>query len=274
METRRISLSSINAEDKRYQVRDPRTGTFGERLDQEKSSRRHIQGIVRALKDNPKKRIELIEVIEDPNKAGQYIIVDGFHRYGAYRQINEQSKGEKLKQIRVNVHLDGVSLERALSINTEHTALPLTNSQRIELQWQQFLDLMHKDVTPSIKETSEILGIQTSTVSNWRKLKKQFEGEGFFGKRSSVDKHPITGFPMLSPSRKALKKGDERSTTEETEGSLTEADKETAQLILKKAKTSNEPDKLSKFILHYWGNPIEAVDFDVNVDELDDEYDF
>lgn len=271
METRRITLSSINADDKRYQVRDPRTSPYGERIDQEKASRRHIQTIVKALNDNPKKRIEPIEVVEDPKKYGQYIIVDGFHRYGAYRQIFKNTKGKRFKQIRVKVHTEGVTLDRALSINTEHTALSLTSSQRTELQWQQFLNLMSQDNPPSIKKTSEILGIQTSTVSNWRKLKNKFEEAGFFDKKSNVDKNPITGFPMLRPSREALKRDEWSSVDEETTGALTEDDKATARQILEKAKCANEPDKLAKFIRLYLGEPLNAIDFDISIDELEQE---
>lgn len=273
METRRITLSSINADDKRYQVRDPRTSPFGERVDQEKASRKHIQSIVKALTDNPNKRIEPIEVIEDPNKEGQYIIVDGFHRHGAYSKVYEKTKGKRFKQIRVKVHTEGVTLDRALSINTEHTALSLTTNQRTELQWQQFLDLMSREDTPSIKQTAETIGLQTSTISNWRKLKKQLEEAGFFDKKSNVDKHPITGFPMLRPSREALKQDEWSTVEEETEGALTEDDKAIARLILKKAKTANEPDKLDKFIRHHLGLPIDGIDFDRSIDELEQEDD-
>lgn len=272
METRRITLASINADDKRYQVRDPRTATYGERIDQEKSSRRHIQSIVKALTDNPKKRIEPIEVIEDASKAGQYIIVDGFHRYGAFSELYKQSKGKRFKQLRVNVHTEDVPLARALSINTEHTALPLTNSQRIELQWQQFLDLMNRDDIPSKQETSKLIGVTESTVGNWRRLKKQFEEAGLFDKKSNVDKHPITGFPMLRPSREALKRDEWYTVEEETTGALTEDDKAIAAAILRKALTANEPDKLRDFLSHYLGEPLAIVDFDVNVADL--EYDF
>lgn len=271
METRRITLASINADDKRYQVRDPRTATYGERIDQEKSSRRHIQSIVKALTDKPKKRIEPIEVIEDASKAGQYIIVDGFHRHAAFSELYKQSKGKRFKQLRVNVHTEDVTLARALSINTEHTALPLTNNQRIELQWQQFLDLMNRDDIPSKQETSKLIGVTESTVGNWRRLKKQFEEAGLFGKKSNVDKHPITGFPMLRPSREALKRDEWSSVDEETTGALTEDDKATARQILEKAKCANEPDKLAKFIRLYLGEPLNAIDFDISIDELEQE---
>ncbi|WP_240206604.1 hypothetical protein [Vibrio sp. CyArs1] len=272
MKTIRISLSAINPEDKRYQVRDPRASTFGEKVDQEKTSRRHIKAIVKALTDDPNLRIELIEVVEDPNKTGQYIIVDGFHRYAAFSQINTKSKGKLRKQIRVKVHTEGVPIERALSINTEHNALPLTSSQRVELQWQQFLVYNLQEDKPSIKQTAELLGVQTSTVSNWRKLHKEFESEGFFEKGHNVAKSSLTGYPMLKPSRDELKRCSDFTTVDETDGGLLDADKELALEILKKARASKEPDKLYTFIQHYWGNSIEHIDLDISLEELETDF--
>lgn len=274
METRRITLSSINAKDTRYQVRDPRTAGYGEREEQKRNSHRHIQSIVKAITDNPKIRIKPIEVVEDPNKMGQYIIVDGFHRHSAYTKIYEKTKGKRFKQIRVNVHTEGVSRDRALSINTEHTTLSLTSNQRIELQWQQFLDLMNQENKPSKKQTSKLIGITESTVGNWRKLKKQFEEAGFFKKNSTVDKHPITGYPMLRPSREELKKDEWSIVEDDNEGELTENDKALASMILKKFQTADEKGKLRDFLKYYLGEPLGAVDFDIDVDTLDNEYDF
>ena len=149
MESRKITLSAINAEDKRYQVRDPRTATHGEKINQERTSKDHIKGIIKTLSDNKRARLAPIEVIEDPNNRDQYIIVDGFHRYAAYSKIKERTKGGRYKQITVKVYTEGVPLERALTINTEHNALQLTNSQRDELKWQQFLNLMQQDKEPT-----------------------------------------------------------------------------------------------------------------------------
>ncbi|MDG2609756.1 hypothetical protein P7M09_28430, partial [Vibrio parahaemolyticus] len=56
-ETKRISLNSINSDDKRYQIRESEGATKGEKVSQESASRNHIKAIVKALNDNPNTRI-------------------------------------------------------------------------------------------------------------------------------------------------------------------------------------------------------------------------
>ncbi|WP_160062125.1 hypothetical protein [Psychromonas sp. L1A2] len=271
MESRKIALSAINAEDKRYQVRDPRTAPYGEKENQDRASKDHIKGIIKTLSDNKRARLAPIEVIEDLNNKEQYIIVDGFHRYAAYSKIKERTKGGRYKQITVKVYTEGVPLERALTINTEHNALQLTNSQRDELKWQQFLNLMQRDKEPSKKETVKILGLAESTIGTWRKLRRQIIEAGFFKNGSNVSKHPITNLPMLKPSRDELKKHTDWTMpedSEETEGALAEEDQETAYEILKKANKAIESGKLGMFITHFWGKPVDEVDLTMSSEDL------
>lgn len=269
METRKISLSAINAEDTRYQVRDSRACTYGEKIQQENNSKHHIKTIVKALNADPVPRIEHIEVIEDPSNLGRYIIVDGFHRYGAFSIINANTKGKRFKQIRVNVYTEGVPRDKALSINTEHTGLPLSMGQRTEMQWQQFLNLAETQPELSIKKTAELLGTGTTTISNWRKNHKEFIEEGFFKKNSNIDRNAITGYPMLKPCRDELQNSEWSTAKEETDGALTEADKATLSLILQKAQRAVEPEKLLTLVNHFWGNPHNVVDYDTIVDDID-----
>ncbi len=271
MEVKRISLTSINAEDKRYQVRDPRACTFGEQTRQDANSKQHIKDIVKALNANPKLRIELIEVVQDPNNLGKYIIVDGFHRFTAYSKIYEQTKGERFKQIRVNVHVNGVPKERALKINTEHKALKLNGGHLDELKWQNFLDIMEKEPQISIKDTADKLSLATSTVSNWRKLKKQSEDSGLFNPRSKVYKNSITGFPMLKACRDELKSDSVYDVLSETEGALVDTDKEILMLFLKKVKQAKEPNKLYEFVTSLWGQHYKTIDFDMTLDDIEEE---
>lgn len=271
MESRKITLSAINAEDKRYQVRDPRTAVYGEKINQERASKDHIKGIIKTLSDNKRARLAPIEVIEDPNNREQYIIVDGFHRYAAYSKVKERTKGGRYKQITVKVYTEGVPLERALTINTEHNALQLTNSQRDELKWQQFLNLMQQDKEPSKKETAKILGLAESTIGTWRKLRKQIVEAGFFKNGSNVPKHPITKLPMLKPSRDELKKFTDWTMpeeSEENEAALAEKDQETAYEILKQANKAIESGKLGMFITYFWDKPIDEVDLTISSEEL------
>ncbi len=268
MEVKRISLTAINAEDKRYQVRDPRACTFGEQTRQEANSRQHIKDIVKALNANPKLRIELIEVVQDPNNFDKFIIVDGFHRYAAYSKICEQTKGKRCKQIRVHVHINGVPKDRALKINTEHKALKLTGGHLDELKWQKFLDIMEKEPQISIKETADTLSLATSTVSNWRKLKKQNEESGFFNRHSKVFKNSITGFPMLKACRDELKSDSVYDALNESEGALVEADKELLVLFLKKVKQAKEPNTLYEYVTALWGQHYKTVDLDQTLEEI------
>ena len=269
MSTIRISINSINSEDKRYQVRDPRASTWGMRVHDKRSSEEHIKGLVRDLRSNPKLNIEPIEVTTDPKDNSKYIIVDGFHRYAAFKQINKETKGARLKQIRC-VFTENVSLKRALSINTEHKAKGLNVDQRTELDWQNFLQLMVTNPKVSIAETAESIGISESTVSNWRKERKTFIEKGYFEPNGAVEKNLVTGFPILKQARDELRKCFYEDSQTETEGQLCEVDKELLQSILKVVSKAKEPNKLKRAVDLFWGEKHNLVDYDVDLDEYDD----
>ncbi|MCG9702402.1 hypothetical protein L1D19_20220 [Vibrio natriegens] len=263
IETRRITLSSINGDDKRYQIRESEGASWGEKTSQADASKNHINAIVKALTDNPKLRIPRIEVVEDPSNADQYIIVDGFHRYNAFCKIFKRSKGKRYKQLRVEVHTQGVSAERYLSINTEHHALPLTAKQRTEQQWQEFLSLQTTELTLSIEQTSERIGLATSTISNWRSEAKKYKSKGFFNTRSGIAQSPL-GFPVLAACRDALK---EESYAEgyEDRDTLTEKDKGLLEAILKQALKADNPDHLKAFVDQFWRENPKLVPYDMPV---------
>tara|TARA_E500000081_G_scaffold148581_1_gene174277 strand:+ start:2001 stop:2825 length:825 start_codon:yes stop_codon:yes gene_type:complete len=267
----RITLSSINATDLRYQNRDPRTGTYGEKESEKLSSKGHIKNIVKHLEDDPKNKVEKIEVTYDPTNTDMYIIVDGFHRYAAFKEINKKTKGKRFKQIRVKL-IKEVTEQKALSINTEHTAKSLTHSQKTENQWQKFLGLMRDNPSVSKKETVEALGITSSTVDNWRRDRKTFMEAGFFEKTSQVAKNEVTGFPMLKPSRDMLRSDTGNEPQEESEGQLVEGDKKALAAILKMVKKSKEPDKLNKMVNHFWGENPNHVDYDIVLEDVEQVY--
>lgn len=269
METIRINLNSINANDTRYQVRDPRIGTYTDKISEERSTKEHIKSIVKALKDDPRKRITQIEVTTDPNNDSKYIIVDGFHRYAAFRQINKETKGARYQQLRCKFSKE-VPLERALSINTEHTAKSLTASQRTELQWQKFLTLMDSDPKVSIKQTAELIGVVTSTVEKWRKERKEFFEKGFFNSGSTVGKNEVTGYPIQRLARQELIKDNFGDYMPETEGQLYDADKELLATILKAANKAKEPDKLQRAVQWNWGVNHKLVDYEANYNDTDE----
>lgn len=269
METIRINLNSINANDTRYQVRDPRIGTYTDKISEERSTKEHIKSIVKALKDDPRKRITQIEVTTDPNNDSKYIIVDGFHRYAAFRQINKETKGARYQQLRCKF-LKEVPLDRALSINTEHTAKSLTASQRTELQWQKFLTLMDSNPKVSIKQTAELIGVVTSTVEKWRKERKEFFEKGFFNSGSTVGKNEVTGYPIQRLARQELIKDNFGDYMPETEGQLYDADKELLATILKAANKAKEPDKLQRAIQWNWGVNHKLVDYEADYSDTDE----
>ena len=266
-ETKRITISSINGEDKRYQIRETEGATHGEKVSQAQASKNHIKAIIKALKDNPRLRLPNIEVVEDPSNPKQYIIVDGFHRYNAYSHIFKRSKGKRYKQIKVTVHTQGVSVERYLSINTEHHALSLTANQRTEQQWLEFLSLQTTEPTLSIKQTSERLGLATSTISNWRKEAKEYKDKGFFNSRSGIAQSPI-GFPFLAACRAAIKEESSIGIYEDRE-TLTEKDKELLEAILKQALKADNPDNLKAFVDQFWRENPKHVPYDMPVADLD-----
>ena len=274
MSTIRISINSINVKNQSYQVRDHRALTHGMKIHEQRSSEEHIKTIVRELRDNPKLKIKPIEVTTDPDDDSKYIIVDGFHRYAAFRKINKETKGQRFKQIRCKFTKD-VSLKRALSINTEHKSKGLNEGQRTELRWQRFLHLMTTNPDVSIAQTVETIGIGKATVSNWRKERKTYIEEGFFKEKSVVAKNAITGFPILKQARDELKRGVLEDSETETDGQLCEADKVVLQTILKAVKKAKEPEKLKRLADIFWGENPNYVDYDfapdigLEVDEND-----
>lgn len=270
MGTIRISINSINPDDKRYQVRDPRASTWGMKVHDKRSSEEHIKRLVRDLRNNLKLKIEPIEVTRDPKDESSYIIVDGFHRYAAFKQINKETKGSRFKQIRC-VFTEKVPLERALSINTEHKAKGLNVDQMTELDWQNFLQLMVTNPNVSIAETAEEIGISESTVSNWRRERKTFIENGYFESTSQVEKNLITGFPILKQARDELRKNSYDDSGTETQGQLCESDKELLQTILKAVNKAKEPNKLRRGVDLFWGEKHNLIDYDANLDES--EYD-
>ncbi|HCH1216500.1 hypothetical protein P7M36_10120 [Vibrio parahaemolyticus] len=275
-ETKRITLSSINGEDKRYQVREIEGATYGEKVSQADATKNHINLIVKALKDNPKLRIEPIKVVEDSNNQGTYLIVDGFHRYNAYLKINKHSKGKRYKQLRVEVYTNGVPPEDYLAINAEHQALPLTAKQRTEQQWQAFLHLKDTEPTLSIKETSERLGVATSTVSNWRRVTKEFEAKGFFEAKSGITQSPL-GYPFLAACKakiQAEERGGYADHVDEDSEALTEKDKELLETILKQVVKADNPEHLKAFADYFWGSNPKHVPYDLTLAELESEDDF
>lgn len=268
MANTRISLSSINDSDQRYQNRDTRTGTYGEAISERLSSKSHIKKLVKSLMDNPEGKLETIEVTYDPNNEGKYIIVDGFHRFAAYKEVNKRTK--RFKQIRVKV-LEEVTVEKALSINAENTTKPLTASQETEIQWQKFLVLMQQQPDISTKNTAKEIGVTPNTVTNWRRDRKAFIEAGYFEQRSHVAKSMVTGFPILKQARNELKKATYTDPEIETQGQLCEADKALLQTILKAVKKAKEPDKLKRGAELFWGENPNYVDYDINLDP--DDYD-
>jgi ParB-like chromosome segregation protein Spo0J len=270
MGTIRISINSINPEDKRYQVRDPRASTWGMKVHDKRSSEEHIKRLVRDLRNDLKLKVAPIEVTRDPKDDSKYIIVDGFHRYAAFKKINKETRGGRFKQIRC-VFTENVPLERALSINTEHKAKGLNVDQMTELDWQNFLQLMVTDPSISIAETAKKIGVSKSTVSNWRKERKIFIENGYFEPTSRVEKNLITGFPILKQARDELRKDFYEDSDTETQGQLCESDKELLQTILKAVNKAKEPNKLKRGVDLFWGEKHNLVDYDANLDES--EYD-
>lgn len=273
METRRITLSSIDLSDTRYQVRDPRVGTWGNKVMQEQMSTQHVKALVRALV-NEGVTFPAIKVIEEPFGSGRYIVADGFHRCGAYKAVNKKTKGKRFKQITVNVVDEEIAKKEMLTTNIEHNALPLQPAHRTELQWQQFLVLELEQPDISKKELSRATGAATSTIATWRKLKKQFEAAGYFTKATPVPKSISTGFPMLTPSRNELKRGADFGMQEENQGRpLTESDKQALETLLKVAFKADDKDKLLLYVKHYWGENPKLVNYDLaptDINSMDD----
>lgn len=269
---KRISLSSINDTNQRYQNRDIRTGTYGEMMSERQSSKAHVKSLVKKLLDAPNGSLDTIEVTYDPEDNQKYIIVDGFHRFAAYKEVNKKTNGERFRQIRVKV-LDEVSVEKALSINAENRTKPLTASQQTEVQWQKFLVLMQNQPSISTKETANAIGVTPNTVTNWRRDRRAFIEAGFFSKSSDVAKYEVTGFPILKQARDELRKSRFEDPEPESNGQLCEADKKLLQVILKSVNKAKEPDKLKRVADLFWGENYNHVDYDIDPDtEIDAQF--
>lgn len=261
----RVSLSSINSEDKRYQNRKLEVLSYGDKGNQEKQSSDQIKSIQKQLQVNPR-AIEKIEVVEEASIKGKYIIFSGFHRFGAYARENKRTNGKSFKQIRVNVISKEEAQERYLKLNSEHKGLVLLPAHKDEQKWQIFLQ--DEVQLLSKKQQAETVNVTESTIGNWRRELKEYEGAGFFDVGYSINRDSITGKPHLKACRDALRTYDDEQASLNSKNPLSDADKERLKSILHKGMRSKEPDKLLHFINHYWGEPVSRVNFDALPDDL------
>lgn len=190
--SKQVSITAINQDDTRYQVRDNRTGSSNDALACELEERQHVKRIVEAIETN--RRLPPIDVVK--GEKGKYVIVDGWHRFKAQKKL-------KRPRISVNV-LENVSLEYYFNLNSEHKGRPLTAAQTSELKWQKFLV---KTLKESSKATnSELvgeLGIAVRTLQYWRRLLKDSqEGDAW---EYATERNEITGYPLKKALSHALK---------------------------------------------------------------------
>ncbi|WP_137167555.1 ParB N-terminal domain-containing protein [Salinimonas lutimaris] len=266
MGTKRISLSSIDIEDQKYQVRDHRSVQWGAKVIHQDASKNHIKQMVNDLKYSNAK-FPLIQVLNEPEGSDRYVIFDGFHRCSAYIKVNKDTGGKRFKQITVEVVGPETVNDRLLEINTEHKALTLQPAHRTELTWQKFLKLEKSNASLSKKELAERLSASTSTIGNWRKLVKQFTEAGLFKDDSPVEKNISTNYPILVQAKKWIK--DQEYRDYESEGLddyLIEEDKKVLEKILKLALTAKEKDKLLDFVNENWGKNPKYVLYDEALD--------
>ena len=261
----RVSLSSINSEDKRYQNRKLEVLSYGDKGNQEKQSSDQIKSIQKQLQVNPR-AIKKIEVVEEASSKGKYIIFSGFHRFSAYALENKRTNGKSFKQIWVNVISKEEAQERYLQLNSEHKGLILLPAQKVEQDWQKFLN--DEVQVLSKKQQAETLQVPESTIGNWRRELKEFKEAGFFDVGSSIKRDSITGKPHLKACRDALRTYDDEQASLNSKSPLSDDDKERLKSILNKDMRSKEPDKLLHFINHYWGEPVSRVNFDALPDDL------
>jgi len=261
----RVSLSSINSEDKRYQNRKLEVLSYGDKGNQEKQSSDQIKSIQKQLQVNPR-AIKNIEVVEEASSKGKYIIFSGFHRFGAYARENKRTNGKSFKQIRVKVISREEAQERYLQLNSEHKGLVLLPAHKDEQKWQIFLQ--DEVQLLSKKQQAETVKVTESTIGNWRRELKEYEEAGFFDAGYSINRDSITGKPHLKACRDALRTYDDEQASLNSKNPLSDADKERLKSILHKGMKSKEPDKLLHFINHYWGESVSRVNFDALPDDL------
>lgn len=259
--SKRVTLSAIDDSNKRYQVRDDRAGTFNDRTLNNSNSQRQIKTLINKYREG--KKVDKIEVVEEPVGSGKYIIFHGFHRYAAMTKINKKDKGTRFKQITVHVVSKENADNNVFELNREHNAIPLAPSHTTEADWQKFLQADSETPRPSKAQIHAQADIPKSTIGKWRREKKQFEEAGFFRTNSGIEKNEVTGFPLLKPSRDALRRlEDERALNDESEASegLNETDQKALADILKLALKSKDQDKLLDYINYYWGENPSYID--------------
>lgn len=266
MGTKRISLSSIDISDQRYQVRDPRAVQWGANVLQQEASKNHIKQMVNDLKHSNAK-FPPIKVVNEPEGSNRYVITDGFHRCSAYIKVNKDTGGKRFKQLTVEVVDPETVKESLLDTNTENKALTLQPAHRTEMSWQKFLKLEMNNASLSKKELAEQLSVSTSTIGNWRKWMKQFIEAGLFKGGSRVEKNISTSYPILVKAKQWVREQEFKDyESEGFDDYLTEEDKKVLEKILKLALTAKEKDKLLDFVNENWGKNPKYVLYDEALD--------
>ncbi|WP_422135211.1 ParB N-terminal domain-containing protein [Endozoicomonas sp. ALD040] len=199
--SKQVSITAIDQDDTRYQVRDNRTGSSNDALACELEERQHVKRIVEAIETN--RRLPPIDVVK--GEKGKYVIVDGWHRFKAQKKLERP-------RISVNV-LENVSLEYYFNLNSEHKGRPLTSAQTSELKWQKFLvKTLKENSEPKNSELAGELGIAVRTLQSWRKLLKDAQNENAW--EDAIERNEITGYPIKEKLSHALKYGETEFTPE------------------------------------------------------------
>ena len=225
-QSKRVWITQIDDSGKRYQVRTSQGLTFKQVAELKRASDQHVKRLQAALSHG--KRLKPMQVVKGVN--GKYVIVDGWHRYQAYRKRG-------IKQITVHV-FDEVGSDHYLNLNTQHQGLMLISNQLTEMQWQKYLTLEmvpSMEATPTNAELVAELGVNRRTVREWRKLRREAASAGVW---ETADTNTVTQRPIKASVSLELKKLDS-----DWDGDRVDRIKDAVDVIANELRQWDVPDK-------------------------------
>lgn len=144
----RFHLSELKVEPETFQFREKETEEY------------HVKALMDAIKAGYE--LDLLTVWK--RSEGDYVVVDGHHRYAAFRRLGYK------KKVRAIVYECSEAEAKLLALNENiKTKLPMTKTERQNAAWR----LVCSDHPYSKAQTARATGVSERSVANMRAAKKK-----------------------------------------------------------------------------------------------------
>ncbi|MET0025915.1 MAG: ParB/Srx family N-terminal domain-containing protein [Sedimenticola sp.] len=177
-ETKLIPFEKINLEENSFQLRNPHAD--GVRAAQSRqASRNHVDNLNAVLKEG--KQLDPIVIWIDPE--GRYVVVDGHHRYKAYRRYWKSSYNGMCMYVPVQLLPEGttyIQAQRYAFLANGKDKLPMSRTEKTQAAWkliwnhQKYADLGDRPLADAMGRF-----ISKETARKMKKARKNLKADGY-----------------------------------------------------------------------------------------------